>query len=141
MEIPVLISISGTQSFEDGRPETIQLVTQGSYSYEPGYIVLSYTETEMTGMEGVITSFTIEESERVTLRRVGRVHSTMVFSLGKKDESLYDIGFGALLIGVEAQSLTVLLNEHGGILDLEYSLEIEQTPCGVNSYHIEIRTL
>ena len=141
MEIPVLISISGTQSFEDGRPETIQLVTQGSYSYEPGYIVLSYTETEMTGMEGVITSFTIEESERVTLRRVGRVHSTMVFSLGKKDESLYDVGFGALLIGVEAQSLTVLLNEHGGILDLEYSLEIEQTPCGVNSYHIEIRTL
>ena len=141
MEVPVLISISGTQSFADDRPETIQLVTQGTYRYEPGYIVLSYSETEMTGLEGTVTSFTVEENHTVTLSRVGRVRSTMVFSLGKKDESLYDVGFGALLIGVEALSLTVLLNEHGGILDLEYALEIEQTPCGVNSYHIEIRTL
>ena len=141
MEKRALISISGTQSFEDDRPETIQLVTQGIYNYEPGYIVISYTETEMTGLEGVVTSFTIEEGEKITLRRVGRILSTMVFTLGKKDESLYDAGFGALLIGVQAQSMTVLLNEHGGILDLEYALEIEQTFCGVNSYHIEIRTL
>ena len=141
MEVPALISISGTQSFEDERPETIQLVTQGTYRYEPGYIVISYTETEMTGLEGVVTSFFVEESKTVTLQRVGRIHSTMVFSLGKKDESLYDAGFGALLIGVDTQNLTVLLNEHGGILDIEYALEIEQTPCGVNGYHIEIRTL
>lgn len=138
---PVLISISGTQQFENEPPQTIELVTEGTYCYEPGYIVISYSETEMTGMEGVETSFTIEDWEKVTLRRTGKLSSTMVFVLGQRDESLYDAGFGALLIGVQAKSMTVLLNEHGGIFDLEYAIDIENTACGTNSYHIEIREI
>ena len=138
---PVLISLSGTQQFENEPPETIQLVTEGSYCYEPGYILLSYTETEMTGMEGVVTTFTVEDGEKITLKRTGKVNSTMVFVKGQRDDSLYDAGFGALLIGVQTESMTVLLNEHGGVLDLEYAISIENTACGVNSYHIEIRTI
>ncbi len=136
---PVLISISGTQQFTGDQPQTIQLVTQGSYCYEPGYMQISYVETQMTGIEGVVTSFTIEEGEKVTLSRVGQVDSTMVFRLGQKDESLYDAGFGCLLIGVTATEMTVLLNEHGGVFDLEYTIEIEHTTCGTNTYHIEVK--
>ena len=136
---PVLISICGTQSFPGEKPETIELVTEGSYSYEPGYIVISYVETQMTGLEGVVTSFTIEDNEKVTLKRTGKVNSTMVFVRGQKHESLYDAGVGGLLLGVQTKAMTVLLNEHGGLLDLEYGIEIEHTSCGSNSYHIEIR--
>ena len=136
---PAIISISGTQVFQDEKPETIQLVTEGSYSYEPGYIIISYVESQMTGMEGVVTSFTIEEGETVTLKRVGKVNSTMVFRLGEKHESLYDAGFAGLLIGVCARSMTVLLNERGGLFDLSYTVEIEGQNCGTNSYHIEVR--
>ena len=31
--------------------------------------------------------------------------------------------------------------KRGGIFDLEYSIDIENTACGTNSYHIEIRPL
>ena len=135
----VLISIAGTQRFLGEEPETIELVTNGSYSYEPGLITISYVETEMTGLEGVVTTFTIEDERKVTLRRVGKVNSRMVFVLGQRDESLYDCGFGTLLIAVCARQMTVLLNERGGVFDLEYSIDIDSSACGTNSYHIEIR--
>ena len=45
----------------------------------------------------------------------------------------------ALLVGVELQELTVLLNEHGGILDFSYAIDVERSARGTNRYHIEIR--
>ncbi len=139
MEKNVLISISGTQHPIGEKPETIELLTNGTYLYEPGHIVISYAETEMTGMQGVQTTFTIEGEEKVTLCREGKLRSEMVFVPGQPHDSLYDAGFGGLLISVCAKQMTVLLNEHGGIFDLEYSIDIEHTPCGTNTYHIEVR--
>ena len=142
MVMPALISIRGTQRLPGEAPESIELVTECSYCYEPGYVTFSYVETQMTGLEGVVTTFTIEDGSTVTLRRTGKVNSTMFFSVGSRDDSLYDAaGVGALLLGVETKTMSVLLNENGGILDLEYVIEIEHTVCGLNAYHIEIRTL
>lgn len=139
MEIPVLISVAGTQRFAGMESETIELVTNGTYRYEPGLATISYVETEMTGLEGVVTSFTVEDGKKVTLRRTGKVNSTMVFVLGQKDESLYDCGAGALMIGVCATQMTVLLNERGGVLNLEYSIELERSVSATNLCHVEIR--
>ena len=135
-----LISIIGTQQLEGEAPESIELVTEGSYCYEPGYITFSYVETQMTGLEGVVTTFTIENDKTVTLRRTGQINSQMVFEPGRTDDSLYEAGPGALMLRIQTKSLTVLMNEHGGIFDLAYSIEVEYATCGLNSYHIEIRT-
>ena len=113
-----LISITGTQQPEGEEPESIQLVTEGSYCYEPGFIRFSYVETQMTGLEGVVTTFTIEEEKTVTLTRSGKINSKLVFSPGKVDDSLYPAGPGALLLRVETKNFAVLMNEHGGIFDL-----------------------
>ena len=136
---PVLIAITGTQQLAGEKPESIQLVTEGSYCCEPGFIRFSYVESEMTGMEGVVTSFTVEDEQKLTLRRVGKVNSEMVFVQGQRHESLYDAGMAALLVGVELQELTVLLNERGGVLDLEYSVELERSVSATNLCHVEIR--
>lgn len=140
MEKDVVISISGTQTFLGEEPETIELITQGRYCFEPGRITFSYSETEMTGMEGVQTEFLIEDEKTVTLTRSGAIRSVMKFAQGVWMDSLYDAGVGgALLLSVCARSLTVLLNEHGGVFDLEYDIHIEQTMCGTHGYHIVIR--
>ena len=104
-----------------------------------GVFRFSYVETQMTGLEGVVTTFTIEDEKTVTLRRTGKVNSMMVFELGRIDDSLYEAGPGALMLRVQTKSLGVLMNEHGGIFDLSYSIEVEYATCGLNSYHIEIR--
>ena len=138
---PALISITGTQQPEGEAPESIQLVTEGSYCYEPGFIRFSYVETQMTGLEGVVTTFTIEEESTVTLTRSGKVNSKMVFSPGKIDDSLYQAGPGALLLRVETKSICVLMNENGGIFDLTYGVEVERTVYDTNTYHIEVRVM
>ena len=136
---PALISITGTQQPEGEAPESIQLVTEGSYCYEPGYIRFSYVETQMTGLEGVVTTFTIEEESTVTLTRCGKVNSKMVFSPGKIDDSLYQAGPGVLLLRVETKSICVLMNENGGIFDLTYGVEVERTVYGTNTDHLKVR--
>ena len=128
------ISITGTQTMEDGGPQTLELVTDGSYCYEPGFALLSYVESEMT-------SFQIEDGKTVTLRRSGKVNAEMVFDRRQAHESLYDVGFGAMMISVVTEDMTVLLNEHGGVLDLDYRVEVEHALCSRNRYHIEIQTI
>lgn len=135
-----IITIRGTQKLPDEPPESIELVTQGTYSYEPGFVTFSYIETQMTGLEGTVTTFFIEDGKTVTLKRTGKVNSVMRFAIGQSEESLYEVaGVGALLMGVQTLELHTLFNENGGILDLEYGIEIERTLSTINAYHIEIR--
>ena len=72
MENNVIISIQGRQSYEQAEEETIELVTEGCLQPDgaEGY-TLSYQESELTGLEGTLTTFQIER-DRVTLLRMGR---------------------------------------------------------------------
>ena len=67
-----MISITGTQQLEGEEPESIQLVTEGSYCYEPGYIRFSYVETQMTGLEGVHDRR--RENRHASQNRQGQLH-------------------------------------------------------------------
>ena len=63
---------------------------------------------ELTGMEGTTTVFRVEPA-RITLQRSGTLESQMVFALGHEDRSLYDMGFGALMITVLTDRLELSL--------------------------------
>lgn len=135
------ISITGTQRMEGMEPETLKLVTAGTYRYEPGLAVLSYVESEMTGLAGVVTSFIVEDEQTVRLCRSGKLNAEMIFARGQTHDSLYDVGFGTMMLSVTTEDLTVLLNAQGGVLDLDYRIELEHTPCSQSHYHIEIQRL
>jgi uncharacterized beta-barrel protein YwiB (DUF1934 family) len=134
----VLISVRGTQRFEEQEEETVELVSVGTLtSNGDGYLV-SYEETEMTGMAGVTTTFDVQP-DVVTLQRTGTVNSTMIFRVGEKHESLYDMGFGALLMGVQANRIDSRLSDTGGVFEIEYTIEIEQQVAGTNAYRITVK--
>ena len=86
----VIISIKGKQSYEDAEDETIELVTEGRLEEDgsDGF-TLSYQESELTGLEGTLTTFQIEK-DRITLMRVGEVNSQMVFEEGRRHLSMYN---------------------------------------------------
>ena len=134
----VLISIRGTQRSEGEEPQVIELTTDGKLSREGNVITVSYAETEMTGMEGVVTTFRVE-GDRVELVREGQMNSVMTFVEGEKTESLYDLGFGAMLLGVNARKVSAQLRDDGGTLFVDYSVEIEHVPVGSNTYEIAVR--
>ena len=140
MKQKVMLSICGKQSYMGQEPEVIELVTEGWMEFRDGGWEICYEESELTGLKGVTTTFRVEP-EQVTLLRTGALQSNMVFRQGVPHESLYQMEFGALMITVCAKSMFFDLTPEGGMIDLVYSIEIENSEAGMIDYHLDIRSI
>ena len=138
MKQEVILSIRGRQTYPDQEPEIIELVTEGTMEFRDGGWDVSYEETELTGLEGVTTTFRVEP-DKVVLSRTGKLRSEMVFQKGVPHDSLYQMPFGALMLTVEATYLFYDIVPDGGMIDLVYNINIENTEAGVIDYHLDIR--
>ena len=139
MEKDVIISIRGMQEFDGADLDAIELVTEGRLSRqgENGF-ALSYAESELTGLEGTMTTLQVEP-ERVTLLRVGGVNSQMVFEEGQRHLSLYETPYGALSVGIHTRRMNCSLDENGGDIEIDYAIEIDQNVAGENTFRIHVR--
>ena len=97
-----------------------------------------YQESELTGLAGVTTTFRVEPG-KVLLNRTGRLSSQMVFQQGVSHDSLYQMAFGALMLTVKATFVYFDIVPDGGVIDLSYNIDIENTEAGVIDYHLDIR--
>lgn len=138
MKQDVVLVIRGTQSYEDQDPDVIELTTDGTMEFRDGGWDISYQETELTGMAGITTTFRVEP-DKLVLSRTGRLRSQMVFQKGVPHESLYQMEFGALMITVCAKYMFFDIVPDGGMIDLVYSIDIENTAMGTVDYHLDIR--
>ena len=134
----VILSIRGRQEYQDQEPDVIELVTEGTMDFRDGGWDISYQESDLTGMEGVTTTFRVEPG-KVTLIRSGRLKSTMIFQQGVAYDTLYQMDFGALMMRIKASQVLFDLVEDGGFIDIVYDIEIENTAAGVVDYHLDIR--
>lgn len=138
MKTPVILSICGRQTYMDQEPDVIELVTEGTMEYLDGGWDIEYQESDLTGMDGVTTRFRVER-DRIVLTRTGKLHSQMIFQEGLQHESLYQMDFGTLMITVCAKRIFAQLDDDGGVIDLIYGIDIEQTTAGEVDYHLVIR--
>ena len=139
MENNVIISIRGCQRGEAAQDETIELVTEGCLQPDgaDGY-TLSYQESEVTGLEGTLTTIQVE-GEQVTLMRVGEFNAQMVFQEGRRHLSMYNTPYGAMAIGVNTRHLLADLNDQGGDIEIDYAIEIDHAVAGENLFRIQVR--
>ncbi len=137
MKTAVVLSITGRQSYAGQDPDEIQLVTEGTLEQTDGGWKLCYEESELTGLQGVSTTFLVKQKE-VTLSRTGRLNSQMVFQEGVPHDSLYQMEFGALMLTVCATRVEANLSAQGGVIDLCYHIEVEQNAAGTIEYHLDI---
>ena len=138
MKSAVVLTICGKQFYDEQESEVIELVTEGTLEPIDGGWEICYEESNLTGMEGVTTTFRIEK-DQITLTRTGRLQSQMVFRVGVLHQSLYQMEFGALMITVCATSIQWDVNGNGGTVDLTYGIDIEQSAGGVVEYHLDIQ--
>ena len=137
-KIPVMLSILGKQSYAGQEPDAIELVTEGTMEQRGDVWEISYEESDLTGLEGVTTTFRVGP-RGVTLRRTGRLQSQMICQEGKRHESLYQLEFGALMITVCARQIGYNLScDQAGTVDLIYSIEIEGSAAGTVDYHLDV---
>ena len=137
MKREVVLSIRGRQSYAGQEPEIIELTTDGTMEFRDGGWDICYEESALTGLEGVTTTFRVEPG-KVMLDRSGKLNSRMVFQEGVAHESLYQMEFGALLLSVKAEQVFFDIMPDGGVIDLVYSLIIENAEAGVIDYHLDI---
>lgn len=138
MKQTVILSLHSSQRYEEQEAEEMELVTEGTMEFRDGGWDISYVETELTGLEGVTTTFRVEK-DQLTLRRTGQLNSEMVFRQGFAHDSLYQMPFGALMMRVETLSLFYDILPEGGSIDLAYRVIIENTQAGTITYHMDIR--
>ena len=138
MKQTVILSLHSSQRYEEQEAEEMELVTEGTMEFRDGGWDISYVETELTGLEGVTTTFRVERNQ-LTLRRTGQLNSEMVFRQGFAHDSLYQMPFGALLMNVETTALFYDIVPDGGSIDLAYRVTIENAQAGEIEYHLDIR--
>lgn len=138
MKQAVVLSIRGQQRYADQEPEVIELVTEGTMEFRSGGWDITYEESALTGLEGVATTFRVEPG-KVTLTRTGALNSEMVFQEGVEHDSLYQMAFGTLMLTVKATFVYYDIVPDGGVIDLSYNINIENTEAGVIDYHLDIR--
>ena len=138
MKQTVMLSLHSVQRYEEQEAEELELVTEGTMEFRDNGWEISYVETELTGLEGVTTTFRVEKDQLI-LKRTGQLRSEMLFRLGCAHDSLYQMPFGAFLMRVETLSLFYDIVPEGGSIDLCYRVTIENTQTGTVEYHMDIR--
>ena len=138
MKKMVNLSVCGRQYYPGQDPEVIELTTEGTMQWIDNGWEISYEESELTGLVGTTTTFRLEDGQVVLIRK-GQVRSQMIFREGVPHDSLYQLDFGALLITVCAKQIHAQIDATGGVIDLVYSIAVEQGDAGMVEYHLEIR--
>ncbi len=134
----MIISIRGMQDYEGADNDSIELVTEGTLRPAENGWILSYEESELTGLEGTTTTIQVE-GERVSLQRTGAVCSQMVFEEKRKHLSLYNTPYGAMEVSVAAKSVRHDLSEAGGEIEVTYRIELDHALAGENTFRITAR--
>ena len=133
----VIISVTGIQNGLNG-PDSLELVTPGKYGVSPEEKLLVWEETDLTGLEGTTTSVSVG-ANTVELRREGAVNTTMRFDPREKQYFLYDTPFGSATMGLDTHRLRSRLDSHGGVVEIGYVVDLDQTVVGRNRFFIQVR--
>ena len=138
MKKDVIISIRGLQEQDGETGDPITLVTPGRYYRKNDSYYISYEESELTGLAGTRTILRIKP-DYVKLVRTGLYPSELLFELGKRHMSLYHTDYGDLSIVVSTNHIRNTLTDDGGDLDVQYTVEVANTPVGVNHLSLTIK--
>ena len=134
-----MISIKGTPVPTDSEDEAFELVTDGEYTFEGDISSFSYVESDLTGIDGMLTTFNIEP-DRVILSRGNGMAGDMIFSEQQKHHFLYDTPFGSILMGIDTHSIKHNMNDDGGSLEIRYDIEVDNISVSKNLFEINIRS-
>ena len=138
MEKNVVISVKGMQKYENVAPDVVELVTEGKLSRAGSTYTITYEESEVTGMEGTVTTILVE-GEQVTMMRLGEFSAQMVFQEGRRHLSMYNTPYGTMEIGVNTHHLLAEIDDQGGDIEVDYAIEVDHALAGRNIFKINVK--
>ncbi len=113
---------------QDGEPQTIELMTRGSFVLKNGNFYISYKETETTGYEGCVTTLKLAaDGSRVVMMRFGQAATQLLIEKARRNLCHYETGYGSMTLGVTADEIQCGLTEKGGTARFSYFLDAGNT--------------
>ena len=140
MNKDVIISVRGIQTSPgDKESNHIELVTEGKYYKKGNNYYVTYKESKVTGMEGTTTTVELCENGIATLVRFGKVNTQFIFEKGKRHISYYDTVYGTFVVGIFTKDINISVNDEGGDVRVDYSIEIDNNKTGETDFYMQIR--
>ena len=121
-------AVISLRSFNDlDKDDVIEVVTPGEFLVTDNGFKAIYEETEISGMSGTTTTLTMLDDKLVP-EREGNISAKMDFKKGETSVSLYNTPYGVLDLQIHTEDLNVNINENGGDITAEYSMELAGQP-------------
>ena len=105
---------------------------------EDGEMVLTYQESEITGMEGTTTRFTIRGGT-VVLERAGLIVSRMEFKQGERSSSFYETPWGTMEVDIVTTKLAHRFTERGGVMEIAFTIAVNHQVTGENRFKVRVK--
>ena len=134
----VAISIKGSPLSQEKENEGFELMTDGEYMQKNGIQTFSYVESELTGLAGLLTTFSVEPNRVVLTRGDGR-NGDMVFSEESKHPFLFNTPNGSVTMVIDTHSIKKEFQDDGGCLEIRYDLEVDNVAVSKNLFRVDIR--
>ena len=123
MDENYLIKITGTME-RDGQRDSVELMTHGNYVHRDDSYYIVYDETEASGYEGCTTTVKVaDDAQRVAMLRYGKMPGQLIIEKGRRHLCHYEMGGGAVSLGVAADEISHHLDADGGSLRFSYTLD------------------
>lgn len=127
---------------EEGETSESVLDTEITYDRNhDGERVITYEESETTGMEGSQMQMRVARDGMISIVRTGTYQTHLVVQKGKKHFCHYETPFGEFAVGVSAKWVRNELTDEGGRLAMRYTVDANSTLLSDNEIHIDVRKL
>ncbi len=136
-----IMTLTSIQYADDENSESVLNTEVQYYRDKDGDRVISYAESEATGMEGSVTQLRISTEDMVSILRTGNFQTHLVVQTGKKHFCHYETPFGDFAVGVAAKWVDNHLTDDGGSLTLRYTVDANSTLLSDNEIRVAIRKL
>jgi len=118
--------------------DTVEFTTEGKVAMEGETCVLTYTESEVSGMRGSMTTLRITR-DRVVMNRKGFSSSVMEFVRGERHQSEYATPYGVFTLEILTRDMSCDMDAEGrGTVDIHYDMSIRGLSQSVNRLTVEV---
>ncbi|MDR1573362.1 MAG: DUF1934 domain-containing protein [Clostridiales Family XIII bacterium] len=137
-----MLKIIGSQITRNEGDERMEFITEGKYVEEDGSVLLSYAESELSGIEGCTTSLRITGG-KIKMERYGGligVDTAIEFEQGRRFKGYYETPFGSIEMEVLTNSIVnnIKHDNASGYLDIDYNISLKGVTESRSRLKIEI---
>lgn len=136
-----IMTMTSIQYADDEKTESVLDTEIEYYRDDDGDRVISYAESEATGMEGSVTQVRVSSGNMVSILRTGNFQTHLVVQTGRKHFCHYETPFGDFAVGVAARWVDNHLTDDGGSLTLRYTVDANSTLLSDNEIRVAVRKL